>query len=379
MRGARLSLFIAGAVLLAAGCRPLAKPGELVALEQLRKQPDYKQARKEKIDLVVQGEADYRRALAAWRDDQLRAARHHAVVSTTRLRMASALGEERALRARVTTLWAKLSKVQAEDAGVKDKLAQLDEMVQLYEELAVAQSSALEKKLHVNEVQEAAQAEKQLGQARLALKMAELVGAKRYARKLMTMAQTLLERADREFGEQRPTKAFTTAELASQKAQQAYATSRPYYLKEQAAAGRQAQNLALQKELASLAASSRWLSVKLVAQGKAQHLVLPVLSLFLPLSTKPQPDKRKLLDQIAERLKRFSSFHVVIRGHTSHRAPRAKRLKISRIRARKVADHFIAAGLSDKRFMVRGEGASRRIAPRRSTLNDRVELWILLR
>jgi outer membrane protein OmpA-like peptidoglycan-associated protein len=354
------------------GCRPLPKPDELVALEKLRKRQD-------RQDLAKQSDEEYQRAVAAWRDKDLRTARYFALVGAIKLRMASTEGPEKELRGRVEKLWGKLNKAQAEHAQIKDKLAQINEMVQLYEELAVAQSSALEKKLHVSEVQQVARAEKQLGQARLALKMAELVSGERYARKLVTMARTLVERAETEFNGKEYTKAFATAELASQKAQEAYEASQPHYQKERAAAGRHAQNQALQKELVSLASTSRWLSVKLVARGGSQWLVIPVMSLFHPLGTAPVETRSEMLDQIAGRLKRFPEFHVVVRGHTSHRSPPAKRRRISRLRARKVADYLIGTGLDAKRFLVRGHGASRLVAYKRSTLNDRVEIWILLR
>lgn len=364
-----LLLGLAAALTAVLGCRPLPKPDELVALEKLRKGSDP----------VEESEGAYRRAVAAWRDRDLRTARHFALVGAIKLRMASTAAPEKELRGRVDRMWGQLSKVQAEHAQVKDKLAQVEEMVQLYEELAVAQSSALEKKLHVSEVQQVAQAEKQLGQARLALRMAELVGGERYAPKLLAMARTLVERAEKEFADKKPTKAFATAELGSQKAQEAYEASRPHYQKERAAAGRHAQNQALQKALASLAATSRWLSVKLKAEGGSQWLVMPVMSLFHPLGTAPVDTRHELLDRIAVELKRFPEFHVVIRGHTSHRSPPAKRRRISRLRARKVAAYLIAAGLDAKRFLVRGHGATRLVAYKRSTLNDRVEICILLR
>jgi outer membrane protein OmpA-like peptidoglycan-associated protein len=385
--GVGQGLLVAGALLLVTGCRPLAKPDELVALEELRER--LREKLREKLpgqpELAraqggARGEAAHERAVAAWRDADLRSARHHAMVGRSELRTAAALREERALRARIASLWERLGTAQAEEARVKDKLARLEEMVQLYEELAVVQSAALEKKLHLGEV-ERSRALEQLEQARLSLKMAELVGAARYARKLTRMARTLVARADRELGEDKAAAARATAELAQRKAQAAHAAARPRYLEEQAAAERHAQNQALQRDLAALVAGSRWLSVKLAArgQGGTPRLVVRVLSLFLPLGTRPLPAKRTLLDQLAERLRRYPDHHVVIRGHTSHRAPRGKRVPISRIRARRVADHLVAAGLSRERFLVRGEGAARLIASRRSSLNDRVEICVLLR
>lgn len=379
LRLAAAPLLLAAALLPAAGCRPLAKPVELAAFEQLRRQPDPTRERRQKSELARTSEAAYAQAVAAWQDDDLRGARYHARAGSAQLRTAVALREERALRAQIAGLWGQLNRVQAEEAKVKEALSQLDEMVQLYEELASAQSSALEKTLHLTEVQQSAEAVRQLEQARLTLKMAELVGAARYARTLTDMARALVEQAGRELEKQQSTKARATATLAHRKAQEAYAAARPRYLKERAAAARRAQNQALQQELTALAATSRWLSVKLQARGGAQELVVPVQSLFLPLSTKPLPARLELVDKLAARLKRYPDHHLVIRGYTSRRAPRATRLKISRLRARRVADRLVAAGLDEARLSVRGEAAARPVAPGRSTLNDRVEICVLLR
>jgi outer membrane protein OmpA-like peptidoglycan-associated protein len=193
------------------------------------------------------------------------------------------------------------------------------------------------------------------------------------------MARTLVERASKELEADKPIKAFATAELAGQKAQEAYEAARPHYLKEREAASRHAQNQALQTELTSLASSTPGISIKLVAEGGSQLLVIPVPSLFRPLSSAPRSDKLKILDQIGERLKRYPEFHLVIRGYTSHRAAPKRRLPLSRARARKVADHLSAAGLGPKRLIVRGEGAAKLIGHRRSASNDRVEICILLR
>jgi outer membrane protein OmpA-like peptidoglycan-associated protein len=367
-----LLLFLAGALVALAGCRPLPKPAELVTLEELRKSPENVQAAKE-------SDAAHQRALDAWRDRDLRGARHWARAGGLRLRIASAAAEEEDLLAKVDRLRGELHKVQVEHVGVRAKLEQIEEMVQLYEELAVAQSSALEKKLHLTDVQKTGRAERQIGQATLALKMAEVVGAEKYADKLYAIARTLVERATKELEADKPIKAFATAEMAGQKAQEAYEASKPHYLKEREAAARHAQNQALQKELTQLASSTPGISVKLVAEGGSQLLVIPVTSLFKPLASVPRADKNKTLVQIGERLKRYPEFHLVIRGYTSHRAPPARRRSLSRARARKVADQLIAAGLGPKRFMVRGEGGTKLIGHRRSATNDRVEICILLR
>lgn len=363
---------LAGALVALAGCRPLPKPAELVTLEELRKSPENVQAAKE-------SDAAHQRALNAWRDRDLRGARHWARAGGLRLRIASAAAEEEGLLAEVDRLRGELQKVQVEHVGVRAKLEQIEEMVQLYEELAVAQSSALEKKLHLTDVQKTGRAERQIGQATLFLKMAEVVGAKKYADKLYAIARTLVERASKELEANKPIKAFATAEMAGQKAQEAYEASKLHYLKEREAAARNTQNQALQKELTSLASSTPGISVKLVAEGGTQLLVIPVTSLFKPLASVPRADKNKILDQIGERLKKYPEFHLVIRGYTSHRAPPARRLSLSRARARKVADLLIAAGLGPKRFMVRGEGGTKLIGRRRSATNDRVEICILLR
>ena len=379
MTGSPVRAALVALLAMAPGCGPLPRPPELTTLEKLRREAMVTALRAKNDPQVEKGDAAYGRAVAAWRDDDLRAARHHALLGKTRLRMAAAVAEEKRLRGGIATLRDKLRARQARESEARKRLAEIEEMVQLYEELAVAQSSALEKKLHVSEVRQAAEAEAELGRATLALKMAELVGAPKYAGSLLAMARVLAERARKELESAGSARAFATARLAAQKARQAHDAARPRYLMEQAAEKRHAQNQALQQELVLLASSSRRVSVKVVARGTAQQLVVTVKSLFPPLGSRPIAARRKLLDRLVEPLKRFADFHVVIRGHTSHRAPAARRLKLSTKRARRVADHFIAAGLAAGRFLVRGEGGARPVARKRSPVNDRVEICILLR
>lgn len=375
-----LNLCLAGALAVAWGCRPLPKPAELLALEQLRQRSDLAKVRQQQGALVKESDDAHGFALAAWSEGDLRAARDFSLVSQIKLRMAATAGPAKELQARVKKLKGELQETRSEYSEVQKELLQVEEMVQVYEDLAVAQANAREKKMHVSEVQQEAQADVQLGQARLELKMAELMNAETYAPELLAMARGLMERAVKELEEKKkPTEAAATARLATEKAQQAVELSRPRYNNEQSAVMRRAQNQALGEALSSLASTRRGISARLVTRGGSPQLVLPITSLFKPNGVKPLPARRKLLDQIAEQLKAYPDFHVVIRGHTSHLVPARARAKISRARARKVADHLIAAGLDPKRLMVRGEGAARLMLNKNSSVNDRVEICILLR
>ena len=72
-------------------------------------------------------------------------------------------------------------------------------MIQLYEELAVARSATKEKEVHLSDVQQRAQAQRKLGEAKLALKMAEGVEAQLYAENSYAIARTLATQANEAF------------------------------------------------------------------------------------------------------------------------------------------------------------------------------------
>jgi outer membrane protein OmpA-like peptidoglycan-associated protein len=362
---------------LSVGCAPPPKPGELVALERLHKDATWRQVRREHRDLALQYSKAHRQALGAWEDGDLELARHWAHLALIRGRAAVATVAEQAEQGQRERLERELGDLLEKQHGLDQQLRVVGEMVDLYEELAVAQTNTRERDLHLSEVEQRAAAQKKVSDAQLALKTADTVDASRHAPGPYKMAQALLDKATAALAAEKPADGTAAAEMASEKAQAAYEAARPLYLKEQAAAARHTQNQALQQDAAAIAASVRGMSVKLHATGQTQQLVIQTTFLFRPKATRPYPKKREILSRIGELLQRHPGYPVVINGYTSHLSPEKERREISRARAQWVADHFRSLGVSPKRFVVAGRGAAKLIGYRLSGVNDRVEIILL--
>jgi len=91
--------------------------------------------------------------------------------------------------------------------------------------------------------------------------------------------------------------------------------------------------------------------------------------------------ERGRLDEIAEALKRIPDRSFLVEGHTADLGRPAGQYELSERRARRIVDELVARGLSAGRFVFRGLGADRPLAPNDTEANRarnrRVEITIL--
>ena len=64
----------------------------------------------------------------------------------------------------------------------------------------------------------------------------------------------------------------------------------------------------------------------------------------------------KILDQIADLLKKYPEFELQIIGHTDDVGRKASNLELSTDRATSCKDYLISRGITDKRIVVKAEG-----------------------
>jgi outer membrane protein OmpA-like peptidoglycan-associated protein len=91
--------------------------------------------------------------------------------------------------------------------------------------------------------------------------------------------------------------------------------------------------------------------------------------------------ERGRLDAIAEALGRLSDRTFLVEGHTADLGKPAGQYELSERRARRIVDELVARGIPQNRFVYRGLGADRPIAPNDTEANRarnrRVEITIL--
>jgi len=93
------------------------------------------------------------------------------------------------------------------------------------------------------------------------------------------------------------------------------------------------------------------------------------------------PAERNRLDAIAEALKRISERTFLVEGHTADLGKPAGQYELSERRAKRIVDELTARGIAAGRFIYRGLGADKPIAPNDTesnrARNRRVEITIL--
>lgn len=365
-------------LLLAAGCHTLPKPAELVALDELRQDARVQRARRQQADTMRESDQAHARALAAWQDNEIARARHYALVSTIKTRIAMTAVEEQRVRADLEQMEQKVVSLHRESGALGQEISRTNEMIQLYEELAVARSATKEKEVHLSDVQQRAQAQHKLSEAMLALKMAEAVEAQRYAKNSYVIAQTLAIQCNEAFAQHKYSEASASAEMATKKAREAAEAARPQHLSQKRAAEEHTSAQALQREATAIATGKRGVSVRLEARDRGQRLIIRATFFFPPNGKRPHPKKRVVLDELALLLKKYPDYPVQIHGHTSYRTPKAERSTLSVARAEFVARLLKTKGIPADRCTVDGRGAKELIGYGHSPINDRIEIALLL-
>ncbi len=372
-----LSVFL---LALVAACASAPKPKELLDLEELRKARSYASAQRAQAALVQESDADHKKAVEAWESSELDLAKDHALLATIKLRMAVAIVEEGAARQSAEGVRKEIAGLRRERQEAQARIREADEQLRLHGKLAAARKAAQDKEQQLTEAQKREQeqraladAQKKVAEAQLAMKLADTVEASKHAATEYAAAQALLTKAEASLKAGNATDASATAEMAKGKAESAYSAARATYLAAKKQAERQAQNQALQKDAAGVGG----VTVKMKTSGDTQQLILPVLDLFKRGKSAPKPEKVVILNAIAQLLKKYPDYPVIINGYTSSRVAKSQQYVVSYARAQAVATHFASQGVNLKRMATSGQGSESPIAPKHLTANDRVEVILL--
>lgn len=364
------------------------RPHELDTLENLRHTSEADAASKRSPDVLKEVDHLVARARSDWKDGELENSRRDALLGWIKLKTAIAVWQEDAARKRIDAAETERVRNEKEYTRVAKDLATLQEQISLMEKLANAKSSADADRIRAEQEKAKLAGELQQQQARndaqvkissaeLALKTADTVDAKTYAKTDYQAAGDLITRAQTELKDGNFAGASTSADQAKQKAEAAAATAKPEYMKATEAKDRKARDEALAKDAAALAA----ITVRADKKGDVTRLVLTFGGAFKGHATQITDGKDKVLDGVAELLKKYPTYPVQCVGHTDTKGKSDALLVVSQARAQAVYDALIGRGVDAKRFVVSGVGGEQPIAdnrtPKGRDQNNRVELVLL--
>lgn len=383
-----MSRAILALILIAAcgGARP--KPPELETLEALRRTNEAEASANQSPDLVKEADLRQRRSKAAWEDEEMEDFRREALLGWIKLKTAIANFEQVEAERRIKAADKELAASEKEFARVNKDLIATQEAIALLEKLSSATSKAEKDKLKAEQEkqklagelaqqQQRGETQNKISAAELALKTADTVDAKTYAKAEYQAATDTIARAKSELDGGNIAAAGTSADLAKQKAEQAFAAAKPEYMKASESQDRKARDTAIGGEAAALSG----IAVRLDKQGDVTRLILTYVAAFKPKATAITAGKESVLDGVATLLKKYPTYPVQIVGYTDNKGRADANLVMSNARAQAVFNALVTRGVDSKRFVVSGVGSAQPIGdnrtPKGRDQNNRVEMIIL--
>jgi outer membrane protein OmpA-like peptidoglycan-associated protein len=371
-------------VVAACGGAP-SKPPELANLESMRRSRDAEAAAAQEPQLVKEADQFQKRSTGAWKTGSLEDSRRDALAATIKLKHAISLWEQADAQRRIKAADDEKARADKDFARVNKELTAVTEQIALLEKLATAKSAAEKDKLRAEQEkarlaaelaaqQQKGEAQNRIAAAELALKTADTVDARTYAKAEYQAALDLIARANSEVQAGSVAAAITSADQAKQKAEQATSIAKPEYDKTTASKDRKARDEALGREAAALAG----VTVRIETKGEVTRLVLTYSGAFKGKSTNITPGKESVLDGVAALLKKYPTYPMQIIGHTDSTGRADSNLVVSNARAQAVFNALAQRGVDAKRFAVSGVGSSQPISDNRTPAgrakNNRVEL-----
>jgi outer membrane protein OmpA-like peptidoglycan-associated protein len=363
-------------IALAIGCALPQKTPELEALEKLRAEPAAAAAAKKSPDLVSAADRWLARSQEEWKSNDKDESANSALMGQIKLKQAMAVAEQERAKVRSAQADAEMERAKDENARLEKDLAALNEQLALLKRLQ-AQTVELgaEKQQLETERQKGIAAEK-IGDAELALKTADTMNAGKHAKAPYTAAVDLLARAQQEVQQGNFPAAQLSADMAKKKADEAAEVAKPLYQEEAKSAESRAQADALAREAGAIPG----IAVRRDVRGSLQRVVLPLPAdqLFFRRETTIGAGKGGVLDQVANLIKKYSTFPVQVIGYSDSRGRSGELLALSLARAQSVYSGLITRGVPTQRLVVSGQGSAEPISDNRTVAgraqNNRVEI-----
>ena len=364
-----------------AACATPPKPNELDTFEKLKQSANYQAAQKRAPDMVAASEQLFTRSQEEWQSNDLEDSRRDALLGSIKLKTALALVEYDQSKVRADKATGDLRSVEDEYSRVNKDLQATNEQIALLQRLkdtssnAAVQQEKMKRELETQQAQGAAQ--NKLAAAELALKGADQVNAAEYAKVEYLSAQDTLARAQAQFKAGDFAIAAQTADAARDQANRATQTAKPTYEQSASTTQSQARNEALARDLSGVPG----VQIRLDRRGDVQRAAVPLRGLFARKSTVLTPGNDGVIDGIANVMKKYPTYNVLVVGYTDNRGRRDDQLALSQARATAVYSALVSRGVEAKRMVVSGNGSDEPVSDNKTTagraLNNRVEVIFL--
>lgn len=364
------------------------KPRELETLEALRATKEAEASKRKALELVNESDRLNSRAKGNWKDGELERSRRDALLGWIKLKQAIAIWEQDEAKRRIEVADSDKARNDRELARMTKELNAVNDQISLMDKLANAKTTAEKERLKAEQEkaklaadlaaqQQRGDAQGRIAAAELAVKQADTVDARTYAKAEYQAALDLIARANKELQEKNVSASMTSADQAKQKADQAAQIAKPEYQKATEASNRKAQQEALGKDAAALSG----ITVRMDRKGDVTRLVMIYGGAFKGKATTISGGKESVLDGVAELLKKYPTFPMQIIGHTDTKGRADANLVVSNARAQAVYNALIQRGVDPKRFVVSGVGSSQPMSDNKSAkgraANNRVEMVFL--
>jgi outer membrane protein OmpA-like peptidoglycan-associated protein len=347
-----------------------------VALEKLRDDPTLSQADRQAFDLLAAADDLLVRAQAEWQSGQDPLARRDALMGQIKMKTALAMLQAQRAKARSAELDEELALARDEDERVEEELAVAREEVALLARFRDAKSAAAEERktfaAQIDDAKKQAASERKrlsdqlLSQARradaldglrkaeLAIRNAETVDARRYAKAKYAAAAAMLQEAHKHFDAGSWPEVIERTALAAAEADASASLARPLYEAAAATMTNRARDRALEADVTALPG----VPTRLERDGDVQRLVLMLGGLFDEGKTILAPKGAKILDAVHDLLAKYPTYSVQVTGYADGQGKPADQITTSLARANAVYWSFVTRGIDPKRMTVDGRGAA---------------------
>ncbi|MEZ4270440.1 MAG: OmpA family protein [Myxococcota bacterium] len=391
---------------LSAGCAATPRTPELLETDNLMANAAaIEKARAADPTLVEQSEANYKKALEAYEDDEQSTSAHHATLArlymqtameyamtneaTTRLHAAEerkieaaqTLGEQEERRARFDKRVARMEKIIAletqldssEARSAKDKrklAAEIEQAKKEQAKLKAEQEKAMALERTAQEVNN------QLASIAANIQTAESLNADKYDAENLKIAHDNLMQAKRASADKQFEQAKKLAMTAEKAVMTATETARAEFAKRNKELNILAEHKALLEDAGKIGASD--------VKQKERGVVVTLHNMFAPGKAQVLDNQAHLLDNIAELAAKYDAYPVVIEGYTDSRGRETDNLTLSTSRAQSVSNYLVERKkIEFNRVRAAGYGEANPIADNSTTkgreINRRIEVVFLFR
>jgi len=166
-------------------------------------------------------------------------------------------------------------------------------------------------------------------------------------------------------------------DAAKKRGDHAVVLAKPQYEKAEESSQNKARNEALVRDTPTIPG----VTIRIDPRGDLQRLAIVIPGLFAKRAPNIAPDHDRVLDAVANLLKKYPSYPVQVVGYTDNRGKSTELIAVSAARAQAVYSALVERGVETKQLMISGLGGEDPFADNKSASgrakNNRVEIVFL--